>query len=159
MGSNFFDEFPFERWIFISSASYSCSVKLLKIQIVWAVGESVNSRRSSELFFCVFWAINEEMGSIWPIVHYFNREVLVVFLKVAGAHLLSCCCFRVKSHLEAVSGFPQAFQREFSHISIRRLHSECSLNPCPAGPFNQGLKRLEALGSVAHFLLPFRLSC
>ncbi len=73
---------------FISSASYSCSFKLLKIQIARAAGEFVNSGRRSPELFCVFGEINGEMALIRPIVHYLYREFLY-FLKLVRAHLFS----------------------------------------------------------------------
>lgn len=128
---------------FISSASYSCSFKLLEIQIVCAVGESMNSgRRSSELF-CVFSAINGEMALIWPIVHYFYRVSVFpeisrsppVFLMVLEASFEHCA-----DSLEHSAGV--------LHISTEWLHTEDSLDVFPAGPVNGGLQRLKALASM-----------
>lgn len=134
---------------FISSASYSCSFELLKIQIVCAVGESMNSgRRSSELF-CVFSAINGEMALIWPIVHYFYR--VSVFPEISQSPpvflmVLEASFEHWADSLEHSVGV--------LHISTEWLHTEDSLNIFPAGPVNGGLQRLKALVSMTPLLLP-----
>lgn len=134
---------------FISSASSSCSFELLKIQIVCAVGESMNSgRRSSELF-CVFSAINGEMALIWPIVHYFYR--VSVFPEISQSPpvflmVLEASFEHWADSLEHSVGV--------LHISTECLHTEDSLNVFPAGPVNGGLWRLKALASMTPLLLP-----
>lgn len=134
---------------FISSASYSCSFELLEIQIVCAVGESMNSgRRSSELF-CVFSEINGEMASIWPIVHYFYR--ISVFPEISQSPpvflmVLEASFEHWADSLEHSVGV--------LHLSTEWLHTEDSLNVFPAGPVNGGLQRLKALASMTPLLLP-----
>lgn len=134
---------------FVSSASYSCSFELLKIQIVCAGGEFMNSRRRSSELFCVFSEINGEMALIQPIVHYFYREFLY-FLEISQSPpiflmVLQTPFERWADSLEHSVGV--------LHISTQWQHTEDSLNVFPAGPVNGRLQRLKAPESMTPLLL------
>lgn len=98
---------------FISSASYSCSLKLLKIHMRWALAEIMNSRRrSSEHFVCIFEQINGDgfyMGNCPP-----SPQWVSVFPEITQPSYVFLIALQTSSPLWTVSQVPWAFNGSFT---------------------------------------------